>query len=291
MNHRATGARIGGGSRLASVLPRLVLVGWALMVATMVLPAAASAAAPPGKIDELGRALVEDTNYKVRVQAALVLGKLRDRQAVGALTQALSDQNKTVRGIAAQALGLIGDPAAVDQLKSLMTRETDAFVRGQTEKALALLTSEAGAPNKHAKIYLNFGPFTGGVKSASGDDARTIHDALSRELGKIQTVTLNLSPNDQKNFAKSGLLGFYIDGNITRLDDTPAGGASETSCDVKVMVARWPTRAIILWTNAGASLQSGSRVRDKENARRDCLEASAGQLSEDLTKFFKSQGG
>jgi hypothetical protein len=270
---------------------RLALALGVLMAATLLLPAAATAAAPPGKIDELGRALVEDTNYKVRVQAALVLGKLRDRQAVGALTQSLSDQNKTVRGIAAQALGLIGDPAAIDQLKSLLKRETDPFVRGQTEKALALLVSEAGAPNKHAKIYLNFGPFTGGVKSASGDDARTIHDALSRELGKIQTVTLNLNPNDQKNFAKSGLLGFYIDGNITRLDDMPAAGASETSCDVKVMVARWPTRSIILWTNAGASLQSGSRARDKDNARRDCLEASAGQLSEDLTKFFKSQGG
>ena len=87
------------------------------------------------------------------------------------------------------------------------------------------------------------------------------------------------------------MLGFYIDGNITRLDDLPAGGSSETSCDVKVMVARWPSKSIILWTNAGASLQSGTRPQDKLSARKDCLEASAGQLAEDLGKFFKAQGG
>jgi hypothetical protein len=104
-------------------------------------------------------------------------------------------------------------------------------------------------------------------------------------------VTLTLSPADQHNFAKTGLLGFYIDGNITRLEDVVAGGASETNCDVKVMVARWPQKSIISWTNAGASLQSGSRPRDKDGARRDCLEASAGQLSEELGHFFKSQGG
>jgi hypothetical protein len=259
---------------------------------SLVVEPAAHAAAPPGKVDELCGALLDDANYKVRVQAALVLGRLRDPNSIGPLTQALGDQNKTVRAIAAQALGQIADRSATDALKALLRRESDTFVRTQTEKALAILASAGGPlPNKRAKIYLNFGPFTGGVKSAGADDAKTIHDALARELGKLQLVTLALANGDPKAFGKLGLLGFYIDGNITRLDDLPAGGSSETSCDVKVMVARWPTKSIILWTNAGASLQSGSRVRDKENARRDCLEASAGQLSEDLSKFFRSQGG
>jgi hypothetical protein len=148
-----------------------------------------------------------------------------------------------------------------------------------------------GAGNKHAKIYLAFGPFTGGVKSAGPEASKVIADALARELGKLSSVTLSLSPADQHNFGKSGMLGFYIDGNITRLDDVVGAGSSETNCDVKVMVARWPTKSIISWTNAGASLQSGSRPRDKESARKDCLEASAGQLADDLGHFFKSQGG
>jgi hypothetical protein len=253
---------------------------------------AARAAQPPVKVEELTKALIEDPNYKVRVQAALVLGRLGDHAAMPSLVKALSDQNKTVRAIAAQALGQLGDHEGADPLRDLLKREGDPFVRSQAEKALALVQSESAGGGRKAKIYLNFGPFTGGVKSAGTDAAKVIHDALARELGKLAVVTLTLGPAEQKAFpGKSGMLGFYIDGNITRLDDAPAGGSSETSCDVKVMVARWPSKSIILWTNAGASLQSGSRPQDKVSARKDCLEASAGQLAEDLGKFFKAQGG
>jgi len=57
------------------------------------------------------------------------------------------------------------------------------------------------------------------------------------------------------------------------------------------MVARWPSRSVILWTSAGAAVQGGKRDRDKQNARRDCIEASAGQLGDSLVGYFKSQGG
>jgi hypothetical protein len=259
-------------------------------LACFVSAGAARAAQPPVKVEELTKALNEDPNYKVRVQAALVLGRLGDHSAVPALIKALSDQNKTVRAIAAQALGQLADQSAADPLRNLLKREGDPFVRSQTEKALALISSDTGGGNKKAKIYLTFGPFTGGVKSAGAEAAKVIRDALSRELGKLAVVTLTLGPAEQKSFPKT-MQGFLIDGNITRLDDLPAGGSSETSCDVKVMVARWPSKSIILWTNAGASLQSGSRPQDKLSARKDCLEASAGQLAEDLGKFFKGQGG
>lgn len=240
------------------------------------------------RVQDLCKAVVDDPNYKIRVQAALVLGKVRDPSAVPSLIRALSDSNATVRGIAAGALGEIGDPLAVDALRGLASRESNSFVKSQAGKALALLNGAAG---KRAKIYLAFGPFTGGVKTAGPEAAKIISDALARELGRMPSVTLTLNPADQHNFAKTGMLGFYIDGNITRLEDVVTGGASETNCDVKVMVARWPQKSIISWTNAGASLQSGSRPRDKDSARRDCLEASAGQLSEELGHFFKSQGG
>jgi hypothetical protein len=263
-----------------------------LLFALLLASATAVAAAPDVKVDELCRAVVEDSNYKVRVQAALVLGKLGDARAVQPLIKALGDQNKTVRGIAASALGQLGDAAAVDPLRDLLRHESDAFVRGQAEKAMAALSGPVGGGGKRAKIYVNFGAFVGGVKSAGPDASKILHDALSREVGKLPIVTLMLSPADQHNFGKSGMSGFYIDGNITKLDDASiGGGGNETSCDIKVMVARWPQKSIIMWTNAGASVQSGSRPRDKENARRDCLENSARGLSEDLVNFLKSQGG
>ncbi len=239
-------------------------------------------------VEDLCRAVIDDPSYKVRVSAALTLGRVGGPAAVPALIKALSDQNNSVRGIAAQSLGKIGDPSASEPLRDLVQRESDAFVKSQATAALALLSGPGG---KRAKIYLVFGPFTGGVKSAGPEASRMIADALTKELGKLPSVTLSLSASDQHNFAKSGMLGFFIDGNITKLEDVGGGAGSETNCDVKVMVARWPTKSIISWTNAGASVQSGSRPRDKESARRDCLEASAGQLADDLGHFFKSQGG
>jgi HEAT repeats len=257
----------------------------------LLLSTAAWAAGSDVKVDDLVRAVTEDQNYKVRVQAALVLGKLGDPRAVQPLIKALADQNKTVRGIAASALGQLGDSAAVDPLRGLLRRETDPFVRGQAEKAMAALAARGGGGGKRAKVDVNFGGFVGGVKSAGPEASKIIHEALSRELGKLPIVTLTLAPADQHNFGKSGMSGFYIDGNITRLEDSSGGGGAETSCDVKVMVASWPQKSIIMWTNAGASVQSGSRPRDRENARKECLEASARGLSEDLVNFLKSQGG
>lgn len=136
-------------------------------------------------------------------------------------------------------------------------------------------------------MYLNFGPFTGGAKTASSDSVKIVRDTLQAELGKLPIVTLTPAGDA----GKTGATAFWIDGNVTRLEDVTASGASETACGVRVMVARWPSKSIISWTSAEASVQSGLRPRDRENARRECLEATAGQLAEDLAKFLKAQGG
>jgi hypothetical protein len=265
-----------------------VLAG--LLAAFGLLAAATPATAAGARVDEVCRTLTDDASYKVRVQAALVLGKLADPAAVPCLSRALGDANKTVRAIAAQALGQIGSTAALDPLRALAKRDPDSFVRAQTEKALALIGAAGGGgagARKGAKMYLNFGPFTGGTKSAAADSVKIVRDTLQSELGKLPTVTLTAATAG----GPATPMAFLIDGSVTRLDDAAAGVATEVSCGVKVMVARWPSKSIISWTSADASVQSGSRPRDKENARRECLEATAGQLAEDLAKFLKAQGG
>jgi hypothetical protein len=246
-----------------------------------------------GKVEDLSRMLLEDASYKVRLQAALLLGKYGDRTAIPALVKALGDDNRIVRGVAAQALGRLGSADAAPALRSVLQREPDPFVRGQVEKALASLGPPGGGTTRggQARIFLTFGSFSGGARLADGRMLEALRTALQRELGKVAGVTFRLESGEEKTFGKSGRLGFLIDGNVTRLDDGLVGGAVEINCDVKVMVARWPSKSIILWTNAGAAVQGGSREREKESARRDCLEASAGQLGEDLARFFQSQGG
>jgi hypothetical protein len=241
-----------------------------------------------GKLEELSHLLLEDESYKVRVQAAQLMGKLGDPAAVQPLGKALSDNNKTVRWMAVQALARLANPAAVPALKALLARERDESVRAQAQKALAALSSAPGGTadgKRPNQIYLTFGSFSGGNGGADSALLEVLRMALRRQLGKLPSVTFE--GGDARSFGNNGQLGFLIDGNVSRLD----GSGGEINCDVKVMVARWPSKSIILWTNAGAAVTGGARPQDVANARRDCLEASAGQLAEDLMKFFQSQGG
>jgi hypothetical protein len=245
-----------------------------------------------GKVDNLAAALLGDPSFKVRTQAALLLGKLGDKAGVAPLIGALSDENKTVRAMAAQSLGKLGGESAAVALKNLLGREPDGFVRGQAEKALASIApskppEQAG---KDRKVYLKLGPFSGGNKAADGALLGALRAALRQSLEKLPHLVV-AEGADEKNLGKDGRPAFLVDGNVLQLDDKEAGSALETSCEVKAMVARWPSRSVILWTSAGAAVQGGKRDRDRQNARRDCLEASAGQLGDSLADFFKSQGG
>ena len=195
--------------------------------------------------------------------------------------------------MAAQSLGKLGGDKATSALKSLLQRESDPFVRGQTEKALTALTPARpteSQENKDRKVYLKFGPFTGGSKAADANLLALLKGALRQSLEKLPQIVV-AEGADEKNLGKNGRLAFLVDGNVLKLEDSAAGSELETSCEVKVMVARWPSKSVILWTSAGAAVQGGNRDRDKQNARRDCIEASAGQLGDSLVGYFKSQGG
>jgi hypothetical protein len=266
----------------------LPVVAAALAASLWVVGTAFSA----GKVDDLARALLNDPGYKVRTQAALLLGKLGDPTGVEPLIKALGDDNKMVRAMAAQSLGKLGGEKATAALKGLLARESDSFVRGQAEKALAsaVQTKPPEPDGKDRKLYLKFGPFSGGSKAADATLLGVLRSGLRQSLEKLPHIVVT-EGGDEKNLGKGGRPAFLVDGNVLKLDEAASGSALETSCEVKVMVARWPSRSVILWTSAGAAVQGGSRDRDRQNARRSCLEASAGQLGDSLIEYFKHQGG
>jgi HEAT repeat protein len=83
-----------------------------------------------------------------RLQAALVLGYLRDPRAVGALAEAMQAADPVMRAQAAESLGLIG--AAEERvLRQLIQglNDEDYFVRECSAKALGRLGSPEAAPH------------------------------------------------------------------------------------------------------------------------------------------------
>ncbi|NIM14972.1 MAG: hypothetical protein GTO45_23650 [Candidatus Aminicenantes bacterium] len=66
---------------------------------------------------------LEDEHWWVRKTTATALGAIKSRQAVPTLiTKLRSDPNRLVRGRAAQALGNIGDPSAIDALEEAVEK-------------------------------------------------------------------------------------------------------------------------------------------------------------------------
>ena len=242
------------------------------------------------KIDELSAALLSDPSFKVRTQAALLLGKLGDKRGVEPLTRGLADENKTVRAMAAESLGKLGGDQADRALRALLLRERDGFVRRHAQKALAAVTAAAASVGRDRKLYLKVGSFSGGTKAAGAELLALLRNTLRKSLAALEHTAVLEGP-EEKNLGRGGKPAFIVDGNVLKLEEHSAGAFLETTCEVKVVVARWPSRSVILWTSAGAAVQGGKRDRDRQNARQDCLEASAGQLAESLIGYFKSQGG
>ncbi|HEY2746546.1 MAG TPA: HEAT repeat domain-containing protein [Polyangia bacterium] len=265
----------------------------ALTVALLLFAAAPASA---DKIDDLTHALIQDPSYKVRVQAALVLGKLADRRAVPALIQALHDENETVRGVAATSLGRIGDKGASNALMVASTSDGSEFVRSQAKKALELVAGGGGAlsvapPKSGARFYVAI-DFSNAGKGGA-EYGRLVRDALAKELQKLPTVTLTVAGGagapSKSVLASKHLQGFVVDGTIQRLSATPAGGQQTIDCDLKAFVATFPDRSIKMMTQEGASLQTGTGPSEESSGKRDCLVAAAEAVRDDVDKFLRTQ--
>ncbi len=262
----------------------------ALVVALFVLM---SVRASADKIDDLTRTLMQDPSYKVRVQAALVLGKLGDRRAVPALIQALRDENETVRGVAATSLGRIGDRSAANALMTASTSDASEFVRSQARKALELIAGggpvAAPAPKAGARFYVAIDFSSSGKGGA--EYGKLVREALAKELQKLPTVTLSVGggPPSKAVLASKHLQGFVVDGTIQRLSATPSGGSQTIDCDLKAFVATFPERSIKMMTQEGASLQTGSGPSEEMSGKRDCLVAAIEAVRDDVDKFLRTQ--
>jgi hypothetical protein len=245
-------------------------------------------AAYADSVDDLIRTLATTDSYKVKVQAVLALGKKGDRRAVSILSGALRDDNATVRMVAAQALGKIGDSSV---LGALATAERDPVgsVASQAKAAIEAIHKASLSGGSHsggggAKFYINVGPLSNKSKSSLGgaDATKMFRDYLVRELRTTPGVTLD-------GGMQRGQTGYYIDGNIISLTNRPAGSFNEISCDLKVLVATWPAKSIIMWTDGGATVQVGRSPSAESSGMRDCLEAAVQSVKENIATFLKAQ--
>jgi len=261
------------------------------------------------KVDDLAKRL-RDPDNKVRLSAALNLGKLGDKRAILPLVGALKDSDKTVRGVAAAALGKLIDgsvdaktrKSAIDALEQTAAKDDDAFVRGQAQKAFESVkslrdlsggsVSSGGAPDLGGKhVYVEMGPFSdasGGTTSLVPVMRRVAEKQLGREFAVKWPGGKSPSRGE---LSKAGVSGFYVDGTVNKIEVKKSGKNATVKCYVSMLVATFPEKSTFAFANnKKAEVDSGSSDKEIAEAASFCVEAQVeAMMKNDLIPAIKQK--
>ncbi|HVR64227.1 MAG TPA: HEAT repeat domain-containing protein [Polyangia bacterium] len=237
-------------------------------------------------IDDVERALAHDPSYKVRVDAALVLGRLQEDRSVAPLLAALRDGHPAVRATAARSLGLIGDETARPALSRLQLRDGSAMVRRMAREALRGIDAREQRDREEARRRAQRPAFT--IKSM-GDRTRRATPALRNHMRDVVSNQLravgDVAGDDQ-------LAGFVVDGSIKELSTATRADQVEVSCAVQLVVSKNPTGGVFLLTTGEAVVQRPRRMWTPQQLARmemEALESAVRGASEDLVQSLARQ--
>ncbi len=234
------------------------------------------------RVDDLSKQLKSD-DTKVRLSAALNLGKLGDKRAIPALTAALSDSDKNVRGIAAAALGRLVDGTvaaetrnrAITELKRVSENDSDSTVKNQATKAYTALKSlqttpaaTGGGPNL---IYVSVGPMTDASKN--GSSMLPLMKLTVEKTIKRKDPNMTTSFTDAELKAAKGAPAFYVDGTLQSLAVKKDAAVANVTCNLSLLVASYPQKSMFAFAKGSAAVQSGSSDRLIDEAKQDCVAA------------------
>jgi hypothetical protein len=237
----------------------LVVSLFLVVLATFALAAAPARAQAP-QIDDVEESLVRHPSYKVRVEAALILGKLRQQRSVPALIAAARDSHPAVRASSVRALGLIGAPGGRDAVVGAL-HDPVPTVRHMARDALRGLggfddstprhPGEPGIrrrPGGRPPLSIEVKP-VGDPEQQAGPVLRShMRDFLVEQLRPLGDV----SPAE-------GQATYAVGGVIKNLYVARGGPDVEVICAVQLVVMRQPGNALFLMTSGEARVQKPKR--------------------------------
>ncbi|HEY7375897.1 MAG TPA: HEAT repeat domain-containing protein [Polyangia bacterium] len=223
--------------------------------------AAAPASAQP-RIDDVEDSLLHDPSYKVRVDAALILGRLREQHAVPALIAAAHDGHPAVRASAVRALGQIGAPAGRDTVVAAL-HDPVPTVRHMARDAVRSLgglddstphdPGEPGIRRRSAKLAIEVRPVGDPSHHAGALLKSHMRDFLVEQLRPLGDVSANDNVDEKQ-------ATYAVGGVIKHLSVAHGGPDVEVICAVQLVVMRQPGNALFLMTSGEAHVQKSKRT-------------------------------
>ncbi len=235
----------------------ILLLAAAVAVTASVAPAPVLAETTSGMAALTAK--LRSSDFRVQVQAALILGKSGDARALPALTQALGDKSVAVRAASAAALSTLGDPAALPALRA-RSGESSAAVKRRifvTIIELEKLQESQIAERQQAKVLVKFD----GLESQAGGDSSAALGAAAQASRKLMNQDPNfavLNPTEDPKAAslRHKLPVVLVRTSLSRLSATREGADTVVSANVEFLVEGFPERALLGKLSGNASVKS-----------------------------------
>jgi hypothetical protein len=192
-------------------------------------------------------------DFRVRIAAALFLGKTKAPGSVTALEAALSDPHPAVRTAAAVALRTLADPAAIGPLARQMKRESSASTRSQIATTIEALHAKTTAPPAAPAVKY-------AVKLGNMKNLTTVRgDALGIVMQKAAKTRAASIPgavlvDDDIGAAQAHAPMLVLDGTITSMKhENKIGGTVNFNAQVEFSVSKMPEHALKVALTGGAT--------------------------------------
>lgn len=220
------------------------------------------------------RELAESSDFRVRVQAALRLGRVGGPASRADLEAALRDAHPAVRVACAVALGNVGDAAAVPALHQAMKGETFASVKSAMKDSIDKLRSggagaaagggDASGGVERAKYVVQLGT----IRNVTGQrsDIDTMMRSTARaKAGSIKGALVLDNPDAAilRRATERKIPVLLVDANLTRLSQTTAkDGGVVISAQVDLSIRRVPQQTLRGMVSGNASASDNARANN-----------------------------
>lgn len=245
-----------------------------LAAASTVLPRVALAQDPAGAL----RDLTQSSDFRVRVSAALYLGRTRPAGAREALEHSLGDPHPAVRVAAANALAQLGDSAAIGALARRESVEPSASVKAQLQSSIEQLrrghdAAPAGgdAPSGRTlpadvKYVVRLGQMRN-PSGVRGDDLKRVlqNAARSRARSIRSGAVVEADAGLLAQAAQRHLPVLTLDGSVMQVTEARVEGSVQVQARVEFAVRREQT---LKGTLSGAATTFGSGQTISDQGRR-----------------------
>jgi hypothetical protein len=252
----------------------------ASVLAAILVTLAAASVSTAQDFSSLRRDLASGADFRLRVGAALALGKTHARAAVGPLVGALDDVNPAVRVAAAAALGVLGQREACDALRAHLDRESSPAVRVQLESALAKLESVKEKEAAGARVLVKVGELRN-LTGARGERlAARFRGTTRARAAELPGVELVSEASEGRHEAESRKLPLLIlDGVLNQLSQGANGEQMMVSAKVEYVFRKMPEHALTgSVTGTARALDSSKTVSDQDRVAQLELQALEGAI-------------